>query len=451
MVILVWCLVVMFVVVVPLEQAAFCSPLPLVPALLAPELLPLVAIGLIAAGFVFTDANSMEKICKGVATEVAGVSEWAQAGVGKAWLGMQSVWGGVSSWTQDFVNTLVASGSRSVSYGSDGATFNLDYSSASDWVNGVILSCAGSTNVWLDDFVMEKTYDGGAVSFNHSSGTVIFNFSYTLGSTFYVLGNNTGWGDALAPFTAHVFKDSADWVCEVWNRLGEYKVYRRVGFASSWPVVDSANYSLKFAKTSGVVVVGGTAVIPETDVRSSIDPDWDLSNREVGFPADWVWPNDFLNKDKSSLQVRVPPADAPGSGTDQGSVTGWLSNVWNMVKNVWTAIKGLPASIWAALADLLGIDFGATAVDVGPLRSVGVEVTTKFPFSLPWDLKRLVVVPDEQVPESFSFRFPYVSGEFTVPIPDFLSTVASWVRAGELLLFGVGLVWGTRKMVGGSG
>lgn len=96
-----------------------------------------------------------------------------------------------------------------------------------------------------------------------------------------------------------------------------------------------------------------------------------------------------------------------------------------------------------------------TKLDFGPLLIAGAKLTWKFPFSLPWDLARAfspfanagewqpkfdVVVPDTAILKGFSW-----TADLTM-----FNGLASVARKFELLIFSVGLIMATRKLMGGD-
>lgn len=93
-------------------------------------------------------------------------------------------------------------------------------------------------------------------------------------------------------------------------------------------------------------------------------------------------------------------------------------------------------------------------IDFGPLKVAGTMFTNKFPFSLPWDLWRsfssLAVAP--QAPD-FNIVVPdtkYMKGMRFNANLDIFSGLLQVVRAIELVLFDIGLVLITGKLLGGD-
>jgi len=101
-------------------------------------------------------------------------------------------------------------------------------------------------------------------------------------------------------------------------------------------------------------------------------------------------------------------------------------------------------------------DVSANGIDLTPLKVLGVEFTNKFPFSLPWDLVRALqsvyidtsTLSDIQL--QFYMPFSDTPINFSLQWPEFVSLYARWVRAAFLIITGIGLVYSTRKLLGGA-
>lgn len=99
-------------------------------------------------------------------------------------------------------------------------------------------------------------------------------------------------------------------------------------------------------------------------------------------------------------------------------------------------------------------DFAANGIDLTPLRVAGQLFTTKFPFSLPWDLlhsftqlnggnfntKLEINVPDTNILKGMRFSVDFAQFE----------SIVSVVKVIELLCFDIGLILLTRKLLGGG-
>lgn len=176
--------------------------------------------------------------------------------------------------------------------------------------------------------------------------------------------------------------------------------------------------------------------VPYTGADVLTNPAWDWQSsgkREVAVPTTL---NDLVGKSYSD--VIVSPTTEPTPVEVPTTEVGWLEWIYNLVSDIPNAF-----------ANSLGIDLTATEINTLPMRNLALEFTTKFPFSIPWDMRKLITVPSNQIPETFSFNFPYTNQSYSVPVPDFLPTVATWIRTGELILFALGLAFITKNLVGG--
>lgn len=96
-----------------------------------------------------------------------------------------------------------------------------------------------------------------------------------------------------------------------------------------------------------------------------------------------------------------------------------------------------------------------TAVDWSPITNLTYSFTNKFPFSLPWDIQRSVssLTVSQELPD-LNVQFYNPAGgppiQFTLDWPDFVATFALWVRSAFLIIFGIGLVYATSKLLGGA-
>lgn len=96
-----------------------------------------------------------------------------------------------------------------------------------------------------------------------------------------------------------------------------------------------------------------------------------------------------------------------------------------------------------------------TAVDWSPITGLTYSFTNKFPFSLPWDIQRAVssLTVTQDLPD-LQLQFYNPAGgapiQFTLDWPDFVATFALWVRSAFLIIFGIGLIYATSKLMGGA-
>lgn len=204
-------------------------------------------------------------------------------------------------------------------------------------------------------------------------------------------------------------------------------------------VVDHWEINYKLSSDAAWQIKSVSADLRQYDLVGLIPGQtYDVIVKGVDSAGNVVWQTD--------IKTITIPADVPISSGGIGELATSIGNVLSRpLASIRDAVIGLPVSI----ANSLGIDLTATEVNTLPMRNLALSFTTKFPFSIPWDLKKMITVPANQVPETFSFAFPYTSQTFKVPIPPFLTTTATWIRTGELILFAIGLALLTKNLVGG--
>lgn len=93
-------------------------------------------------------------------------------------------------------------------------------------------------------------------------------------------------------------------------------------------------------------------------------------------------------------------------------------------------------------------DFTAP-LDPTPLSYAGTLFTTKFPFSLPWDVKNMLTAFGTGSVVTPTLEMPIMGVPAHVSLSRF-DGLASAVRVFELLFFNAGLLFGTRKLLGGA-
>lgn len=93
-------------------------------------------------------------------------------------------------------------------------------------------------------------------------------------------------------------------------------------------------------------------------------------------------------------------------------------------------------------------------VDWQPVQNLSVAFTNKFPFSLPWDIKRAADALIRS-PELPTFDLSFYGGKGPtihepLRFPKFVEDMAPWIRSSFVMLFTLGLVYATRKLLGGA-
>ncbi|ODA38725.1 hypothetical protein [Desulfosporosinus sp. BG] len=100
------------------------------------------------------------------------------------------------------------------------------------------------------------------------------------------------------------------------------------------------------------------------------------------------------------------------------------------------------------LSDILTVN-PDDSIDFTKLKITGDLLSSKFPFSLPWDLKNMIATFGAGTPvaPTIPIGIGTITGEIKLSQFD---SLAAAVRVLELFAFNIGLLFGTRKLVGGA-
>lgn len=97
---------------------------------------------------------------------------------------------------------------------------------------------------------------------------------------------------------------------------------------------------------------------------------------------------------------------------------------------------------------------GASCVvnrDFDGFKELGETFTTKFPFSIPFDIYRLFeAVFGDMGSERPHFVYPVGNTEFEIGIPAYFDEWMPFARSMLLIIFDIGLIYAVRKMMGGN-
>ena len=189
----------------------------------------------------------------------------------------------------------------------------------------------------------------------------------------------------------------------------------------------------------------------------------------INVPADI---NTLINKTRSDVIILPQPYDTnwigrfsdvltPGStwekvGFNENTVGTW-SGTWGTTltgQRTFTGtltVAGVTTNVSARTISIPITQIG----DIGRWRTISDLFTTRFPFSLPWDLVRAFSTMQvaRQAPR-WTITFPsniFIGGGNV--IIDFIQfdTWAVIIRWGVLILFNIGLILVTRKIIGAGG
>lgn len=174
--------------------------------------------------------------------------------------------------------------------------------------------------------------------------------------------------------------------------------------------------------------------------------------------------NDLLNDrslrqnpayDLSNKDISIPKTGAGTTATDVGDLVGVAPGQLTVADQ--TTVGAVPITDTGILTNILTrlVDwFDVTKpIKWDPVKRMTLAFTTTFPFSLPWDIKNSVsalTTTGSLSSMSGTFYSPAGAIPVTVEWPQFVLDFAPVVRAGFLIVFGIGLVFATRKLLGGA-
>lgn len=143
-------------------------------------------------------------------------------------------------------------------------------------------------------------------------------------------------------------------------------------------------------------------------------------------------------------------------------LAGWLADVWTWIQSLglvqwlaqvwdWIATLDIAGEFAGLLAAIQALpDFFKPRDDFDWSKFKDVDAYMIFPICLPWDLYDMVSLLSSSA-KAPAFEFPLVTpvGDYSlsVDLSDY-DSVASILRTVELLLFGIGLIFVTKKMMG---
>lgn len=181
---------------------------------------------------------------------------------------------------------------------------------------------------------------------------------------------------------------------------------------------------------------------------------------------DWGWTDD-PEYDREGEVLIIPPAylenidniidgtaedityeqNIPDTGIDldTGTEIGWLSNILTTLKNILSRLRDLISSLTNAIDKFFDL---SQPINLAPLNMSAVTFTTKFPFSLPWDLLHsFTILGGTGVAPSWDIN--YMATTVSINF-DFVDDWIPFIRFMELLIFDVGLIMATRRLLGGA-
>lgn len=249
------------------------------------------------------------------------------------------------------------------------------------------------------------------------------------------------WADRANPLAFRVVNKGS-------NSSGKYVYYVEVGNFKgevAWEGSNSLSLAFRAFKDSDsagvspsfdVAVYVDTQPVHTTSVVDYGGSSADVAGKSIGVPSSV---DSLVGKTADQVAAGAEPVAAPG--TIESGILGDIA----------LGVQGLLSKV-GAIADALSTGL------VGDLSSVRwsglqVAITDRFPFSLPWDVKRAV----EGLAQSGELRAipaqiygPSGPIEFELQWPEFVKQLVPFVRGGLLFVYGLGLLWGTKSLLGGA-
>lgn len=197
----------------------------------------------------------------------------------------------------------------------------------------------------------------------------------------------------------------------------------------------------------------------------------DLQNLVGQTSADLAVSGAVTHNDVAIPEVLNPPVPEVYPDTPDVAVgeTGWLSSISSWLDAIWNAIVGGLQSVWSVLYNVwtsvytitdvvtVGLVGNVADINLSGLQNLGLAVSDRFPFCLPWDVKNAISslsysdeipVFDVAIPALMPGSSPVVVG---ITIPEEFRFIIDFIRGALLFIFTLGLVMLTSRFLGGDG
>lgn len=225
------------------------------------------------------------------------------------------------------------------------------------------------------------------------------------------------------------------------------------------------DFWLNFVLTTGVAQEGYQIVsnpVYQWDRPDVKVPDVSAIPGTMTLPA----PHGMVNEDGTVASYDTPVVGRLADGTVAVGfpASGVLTQEDAVTSVPYTTDQSVPGSLEGLVADVVGTVSGirtavmdfvdvSKPIDWSPLQAVGTVVTTRFPFSLPWDIQRGVQGLQASATKP-DISGPVVVAGMSVPVnltwPEWVDTLVAVVRGGIILLFTAGLIFAHSRLMGGS-
>lgn len=135
-----------------------------------------------------------------------------------------------------------------------------------------------------------------------------------------------------------------------------------------------------------------------------------------------------------------------GARTGEGALTDVITGIRDFVGDIAQGIGAITGTLAHPVGDVSKIEWDK-------LKVSAEGITTAFPFSLPWDIKRAIsnITVDGQKPK-FDFKIKIAGHVYStdVSIPAMFDPFVPIIRGFFVLIFIIGLIWATRSLFGGA-
>lgn len=217
------------------------------------------------------------------------------------------------------------------------------------------------------------------------------------------------------------------------------EVYKVLDQEQSFDLYDAETWGIPETITGEDVVFGGEDIITD-------NPDLVIELPQL---------------ESLDLLIGKSAADLDTLSGEATGIRGVLERILTRVRSMGTSIVDVLASILAAIQALtfdVAIDFTVGNLDELELPQVNFaeEISTRFPFSIPFDLKRILegMVYEGELPE-FQLRIPLPAEfgggvNFSISIPSEFGFMVTLVRSTLMIIFVIGIIYMTRLLLGGA-
>lgn len=233
----------------------------------------------------------------------------------------------------------------------------------------------------------------------------------------------------------------------IWSLTSSTEAYN-FGLASKYNVSSNVLYvSNGKVRWYTTYTLNGTLYTIDSEVGTYVAPSVSYTGADVLSNPTW----DFANSEGKRL-VGVPPVLGDLAGKTYSDVIIGDTSVPGD-----TTVPGETTVLDSILSKISSIADALTTGIIGDISSVQFpsipSITTKFPFSLPWDFARMIglMYSSPECPRINMSLGPPFNAQLDIDLAQILpESLMSKYRLLELIAFGLGLVLVTRRLLGGA-